>query len=94
MEYSLRPRSSGKLWYPSMVEIEETACSYGSYVGIPSIKESGGHMMAADMKKVNEDQIIDFGDDDDEEDGGRAADNELRGLRQSGVKGCREPWPT
>ena len=39
-----------KLWYPSMLEIEETACSYGSYVGIPSIKESGGHMMAAAMK--------------------------------------------
>ena len=48
-----------KLWYPSMLEIEETACSYGSYVGIPSIKESGGHMMAADMKKVNEDQVLD-----------------------------------
>ena len=53
-----------KRWYPSLLEIEETACSYGSYVGIPSIKESGGHIMADDMKKVDEDKVIDFGEDD------------------------------
>ena len=60
------------LWYPSMVEIEETACCYGSYVGIPSVKESGGHIMAADMKSVNEDEVINFDDsgdlDNEEED--------------------------
>ena len=60
------------LWYPSMAEIEETACCYGSYVGIPSVKESGGHIMASDMKGVDEDEVIDFEDsvdlDDEEQD--------------------------
>ena len=57
------------LWYPSMAEIEETACCYGSYVGIPSVKESGGNIMAADMKNVNEDDVIDFDDAGELDDG-------------------------
>ena len=78
-----------KLWYPSMLEIEETACSYGSYVGIPSIKESGGHMMAADMKKVNEDQVLDFGDDDDkpEEGGGTMSFEEYANQESKAAAG-------
>ena len=82
-----------KLWYPSMLEIEETACSYGSYVGIPSIKESGGHMMAADMKKVNEDQVLDFGDDDDkpEEGGGTMSFEEYANQESKAAAGLGPP---